>query len=113
MVSTEYIRQQIGHFRDGIAAYGLGDLYEDELAVFEECLAYREGYDPQERLPENTCDVVVDVVIMDSPSGEIIEHQLGYWFDGKWRTFDSDGAEAVLSDGYRVTRWYPLPGGER
>ena len=83
------------------------------VAALDELLAFREGYDPAERLPENTCDVVVDVVIMDSPSGEIIEHQLSYWFEGKWRTFDSDGAEAVLSDGYRVTRWYPLPGGER
>ena len=78
--------------------------YDQMVAALDELLAFREGYDPKERLPENTCDVVVDVVIMDSPSGEIIERQLSYWFEGKWRTFDSDGAEAVLSDGYRVTR---------
>lgn len=98
MVSTEYIRQQIGHFRDGIAAYGLGDLYEDELAVFEECLAYREGYDPKERLPEEFRDVAVRLV---GGGWEAARLEGKYW---------ASYARCYVTD--EIDRWYPLPGGE-
>lgn len=97
MVSTEYIRQQIGHFRDGIAAYGLGDLYEDELAVFEECLAYREGYDPQERLPEPKPGLVVWCTwqpVLWEPCAQACET-----------------ADDVAWISQYAARWYPIPGG--
>jgi hypothetical protein len=106
MVSTEYIRQQIGHFRDGIAAYGLGDLYEDELAVFEECLAYREGYDPAERLPE----AGVKVLVQSERTGTLESASIQIWAETGEQKWQGRGWWAPI--GY-ARRWYPMPGGER
>lgn len=79
--------------------------YDQMVAALDELLAFREGYDPAERLPEPGAKVLVQ-----SKAGGLDSASIRVWADTGEQMWQGRGWSAPI--GY-ARRWYPLPGGER
>lgn len=77
---------------------------DDIYLALDELLAYREGYDPAERLPEPGAKVLVQ-----SKAGGLDSASIRVWADTGEQMWQGRGWSAPI--GY-ARRWYPLPGGE-
>ncbi len=111
MVSTERIRSLSDWF-NGVGALAVPgeELACEVKAALDELLAYREGHDPRERMPEAGQVVRIEYRFPGSYTRKPQDVQKLARYDGK-EFADLIYADTCIPLSW-LTRWYPLPGGE-
>ena len=109
MVSNERIR----YIRDEFAVANTDNdesklLVDNTCLALDELLAYREGYGPQERLPEPDHQVVVEFTVYKEPV--VVDRCLAV-FDHEARQWvGNDGGDNWYEPVGWALRWYPIGG---
>jgi hypothetical protein len=80
--------------------------YDQMVAALDELLAYREGYDPAERLPDGGKVVLIHY---EYPHSDLLETATYDPVLERWNVILFTGTAVAETD--EIDRWYPAPGG--
>lgn len=84
------------------------EIWSEIVAIYEELLAFREGYDPKDRLPEPDHQVVVEFTVYKEPV--VVDHALAVFDHAARQWVGCDGGDPWREPVEWALRWYPIGG---